>query len=194
MADQGALTLEVGAGPSVLRVAAPYASPLSSQIGSAPAIWVGSRYGLTNSFEVTASVFAETSVPFYVPATTIASDAGKLSGLLELRAQRYGLLSGIRYLRGNVWRLIIGAEVGGALSSYGSMHLIDVSNPSGGRDFGLTLADKTVTSLVLAPSVGVSWVGDKLSVTALPRLEAMVGGGTTWAITVPITVGWDWYL
>lgn len=193
-ADGGAVTLDVGAGASVLRVAAPYADTASAQVGSAPSIWVGGRYGLTNWLEVTATTFVETSVPFYVAGTTITSDAGKLSGTLEMRTRRYGLLGGIRLLYGNVWRLIVGMDAGWALSSYSSMRLINDSNPSGGRDYGLSLPDKNVNSLVLAPSAGVSWVGDKLSITVLPRFEALLGGGTTWAITVPVTIGWDFYL
>ena len=111
-ADQGAITLDAGAGASVLRVVAPYADTASSQIGSAPAIWIDGRYALTNFIELTTTVFMETSVPFYVPGTTITSDAGKLSGTLEMRARRYGLLGGVRLLRGNVWRFIVGADVG----------------------------------------------------------------------------------
>lgn len=193
-ADQGALTVDVGAGASVLRVVAPHADVISSQVGSVPAIWIDGRYGLSNSFELTVTCFTETSVPFYLAGTTITSDAGKLSGILEMRAQRYGLLGGVRYLHGNIWRLVVGAEIGAALSSYSSMHLIDDSNPSGGRDFGLALPDKTVTSFVLAPSVGLSWVGDKLSVTVLPRFEAVFAGNPSWAVTIPVTLGWDWYL
>jgi len=193
-ADQGAITLDAGAGASVLRVVAPYADTVSSQVGSAPAIWIDGRYALTNFIELTTTVFMETSVPFYVPGTTITSDAGKLSGTLEMRARRYGLLGGVRLLRGNVWRLIVGADVGWALSSYSSMRLINDSGPSGARDFGLALPDKSVNSQVLAPRLGLSWVGDKLSVTVLPRFEALLGGGTTWAVTIPVTLGWDWYL
>jgi len=111
-----------------------------------------------------------------------------------MRARRYGLLGGVRLLRGNVWRLIVGADVGWTLTSYNSMRLINDSSSSGARDFGLALPDKAVNSLVLAPSLGLSWVGDKLSVTVLPRFEALVGGGMTWAVTIPVTLGWDWYL
>ena len=194
LADQGALTLDAGAGASVLRVQAPYAESGAAQVGSAPAIWIDGRYALTNGFELVATAFTETSVPFYVSNSTINSDAGKLTGTLQMRARRLGLLGGVRMLRGNVWRFVVGADVGWALSSYSSMHLIDDADPSGARDFGLALADKSVNSLVLAPCAGVSWIGDKLSVTILPRFEALVGGGTTWAVTVPVTIGWDWYL
>ena len=193
LADHGALAVDAGVGVSVLRVLAPYADTAASQVGSAPAIWIDARYGLTNSIELTTTAFAETSVPYYVSGTTISSDAGKLSGTLQMRVQRYGLLAGARLLRGNVWRLIVGTDVGFALSTYSSLHLIDVadSNP---RDFGLALPNRTATSLVVAPSLGVSWVGDKVSVTVLPRFEALIGSNTTWAITVPVTIGWDWYL
>jgi len=193
-ADQGAITLDAGAGASVLRVVAPYADTVSSQVGSAPAIWIDGRYALTNSIELTATAFMEASVPFYVPGTTITSDAGKLSGTLEMRARRYGMMAGARLLHGNIWRLIVGGDVGWALSSYSSLRLIDQANPSGPRDFGLALPDKTASSLVLAPSAGISWVGDKLSVTVLPRFQALLGSSRTWAITVPVTIGWDWYL
>jgi hypothetical protein len=42
---------------------APYASATTSQVGSAPAVWIDGRYGLTNSIELTATLFAETRVP-----------------------------------------------------------------------------------------------------------------------------------
>jgi hypothetical protein len=131
LADRGALAMDAGVGASLVRVLAPYADTSASQVGSAPAIWIDGRYALTNSLELTTTAFAETSVPYYVSGTTISSDAGKLSGTLQMRVQRYGLLTGARLLRGNIWRLIIGAEAGIALSSYSSLHLIDVgdSNP-----------------------------------------------------------------
>jgi hypothetical protein len=56
------------------------------------------------------------------------------------------------------------------------------------------LANATATSMVLAPSLGISWVVDKLSVTILPRFEALIASKTTWGVTVPVTIGWDWYL
>jgi hypothetical protein len=193
LADRSAVTLDAGAGASVLRVVAPYADSRASQVGSAPAIWIDGRYGLTNSIELTATFFAETSVPFYVSDTTITSDAGKLTGTLQMRTRRYGLMAGARLLHGNVWRLILGGDVGWALSSYSSMHLI-VADQYGPRDSGLALADTTASSLVLAPSAGVSWVGDKLSITILPRFEVLLGSASTWAVAVPLTIGWDWYL
>jgi hypothetical protein len=193
-ADVGAIAVDAGAGASVVRVLAPYASATTAQVGSAPAVWIDGRYGLTNSIELTATLFAETSVPYYVEGTTIASDAGKLSGTLQLQARRYGVMAGVRLLHGNVWRLIVGADAGWALSSYSSMRLIDVADQSGPRDFGLVLPDTTTHSLILAPSVGASWVGDKISITVLPRFEALVGPKATWAISIPVTIGWDWYL
>src|SRR5713101_6266822 len=107
LADHGALAVDAGVGVSVLRVLAPYADSTASQVGSAPAIWIDGRYGLTNSIELTATFFAETSVPFYVSDTTITSDAGKLTGTLQMRTRRYGLMAGARLLHGNVWRLIL---------------------------------------------------------------------------------------
>ncbi len=193
LADQGAVAIDAGIGASLVRVPAPYADMATSQVGTAPAVWIDARYGLTNSIEFVGTAFAEPSVPYYVSGTTISSDAGKLSGTLQMHFQRYGLLAGLRLLNGNIWRLIVGADVGFALSACTSLHLIDVgdSNP---RDFGLNLPNTTSSSFVLAPSLGVSWVGDKLSVTILPRFEALIGSSATWAVTVPVTIGWDFYL
>jgi hypothetical protein len=193
-ADNGAFTVEAGGGVAVLRAPAPYADNSAAQVGTVPEILIGGRYALTNRFELSLAAFGEPSESFFVPGTTINSDAGKLSGTLQMNVQRYGILAGVRFLHGNVWRLIVGADAGWSLSMYSSMHLLDDSGASAGRDFGLNLPDKNINSLILAPSAGISWVGDKLSVTVLPRFEVLVGGTTTWAISIPITIGWDFYL
>jgi hypothetical protein len=193
-ADRGALTLEVGGGVTVLRAVAPSANNSASQVGTVPEILLGGRYAVTNSLELGATVFGAFSGTFFIPSTTITSDSVTLSGTLQTQVQRYGFLGGVRFLHGNVWRLMAGAEAGWALTMHSSMHLIADSGASAGRDFGLTLQDKSVNSLVLAPSMGVGWVGDKLSVTLLPRFEVLIGGGTTWAFSIPITAGWDFYL
>jgi hypothetical protein len=54
----------------------------------------------------------------------------------------------------NVWRLIASADVGWALSSYSSMHLLYVGNPTVPRDYGLALTDTSASSLVLSPRGG----------------------------------------
>src|SRR3954470_11704544 len=187
-ADRGAVSLDVGAGASVVSVDAPYSDTKASQAGSAPALWIGGRYAITNSVELTATAFAETSVPYYVSGTTITSDAGALSGTLQMRARRFGLLAGARFLHGNVWRLVLAADAGWALSSYNSLHLLYDADPAGPRDYGLKLSDATTNALVLAPGAGVSWVGDKLSITVLPRFEVLLGGPSNWALTIPLTV------
>jgi hypothetical protein len=194
LADQGAFSVDIGGGLSAVRVQAPYSTSGSSQVGTAPFIWLDGRYAFTNHFEIVGSAFFEANVPFYISNTTIPSDAGNLTGTLEMNARRFALLGGARFLHGNVWRFIVGADAGWAFSSYSSMHLIDDSNPSGPRDFGLVLADKSVSSLVLAPCAGIAWVGDKLSITLLPRFQVLIGDGTSWAVTVPLTIGWDFYL
>src|SRR5262249_855598 len=148
----------------------------------------------TNWIELTATAFFETTVPYYVPGTSITSDAGTVSGTLEMRARRFGLTAGAKFIRGNVWRLLAGADLGWALSSYSDLRPLDVWNPSGPRDYGLALPDTTASALILAPSLGVSWVGDKLSVTVLPRFQVLLGSTRSWAVTIPLTAGWDWYL
>jgi hypothetical protein len=75
LADRRALAVDAGVGVSVLRVLAPYADTAASQVGSAPAIWIDARYGLTNSIELTTTAFAEPSVPYYVSGTDLIHEA-----------------------------------------------------------------------------------------------------------------------
>ena len=190
-AEPGGLTLEVGGGAAVVRTPAPHSTG-ATQLGSAPTFWIGGRYAVSYQLELTLSVFYEITEPFYVAGTTVMNDTGSTSGTLAMRAKRFGALVGARLLRGNVWRLAVGGEVGWSQHSYSSLALFDNGSPP--RDYGLGLADTSKPSLALAPSAGIVWVGDKLSVSLVPRFELLLGSRATWAVTVPLTIGWDFFL
>jgi hypothetical protein len=190
-AEPDGLTLEVGGGAAFVRTPAPYSTG-AAQVGSAPTLWFGGRYGLSHQLELTLTAFYEITEPFYVSGTTVMTDAGNSTGTLAMRAKRFGALVGGRLLHGNVWRLAAGGELGWSQHSYASVALFDNGSPP--RDYGLGLADTSKPSFVLAPSAGVVWVGDKLSVSLVPRFELLLGSRATWALSVPLTIGWDFYL
>jgi len=190
-AEANSLTLEIGGGAALVRTPAPYSTG-ASQVGSAPAAWIGGRYGISHQLELTLSVFYEVTEPFYVSGTTVTNDAGSTTGTLAMRAKRFGALVGGRLLHGNVWRLAMGGELGWSQHSYSALALFDNGSPP--RDYGLGLADTSKPSFVLAPSAGIVWVGDKLSVSLVPRFELLLGSNVTWVVTVPLTIGWDFYL
>ncbi|RPH67393.1 MAG: hypothetical protein EHM78_21640, partial [Myxococcaceae bacterium] len=58
-ADRGALSLDFGAGATVLRIAAPYVTTPSTAWAISPAFNVGLRYALTNAVEFSVAGFYE---------------------------------------------------------------------------------------------------------------------------------------
>ena len=192
-ADRGALSIEAGGAVTVLRVAAPYST--GSVVGSVSSFDLGARYAVANSLELSTRIFYEPSAPFYVPGvTTTLGNSGSLSAGLITHVRTYGALLGARFLHGNVWRFIASAEAGIAQTSFSGQDLVDESNPNGIRSLSLHPSDASRTSLALAPGAGFEWVGDRLGISFVPRLELLLGSRSSWAITAPVTVSWDFYL
>jgi hypothetical protein len=75
-----------------------------------------------------------------------------------------------------------------------SVNLAGASFSGGSRSFGLQIPDASQDALVLAPTIGVRWSGDHLSFGVEPRVEFLVSSQTSWAVIVPLTVSWAWYL
>ena len=192
-ADRGAVSIEVGGAVKVVRVAAPYST--GSVVGPVSAFDLGARYAVANSLELSTRIFYEPSAPFYVHGvTTTLGSSGSLSAGLITHVRTYGALLGARVLHGNVWRFIAGAEAGIAQTSFSGQDLVDESNPNGIRSLALHPGDTTRTSFALAPGVGFEWVGDRLGISFVPRLELRLGSRSSWAIAAPLTVSWDFYL
>lgn len=193
-ADRGALTLELG--PAVSAVAAsPSQGTGSSTLGTGAGGTAGIRYAISNRFELAATGFWEAPADYFHSDVEMGSATGAVRGTLSERTQRYGALAGVRFVKGYVWRLHLGAEVGWAHESYTRRDLIDVSAPGNEHSLGLGLRDRVTDSLMLAPVTGVEWqFTDHWTVSVMPRLQFAVGGVNRLGLLVPVTVGYSWYL
>lgn len=193
-ADRGALTVDLG--PAVtLHDAAPSQGTGSTTVGTGGGAMLGLGYALSNALEVQGLAFWEAPADYFHSDVGFATATGEVQGTLSERVQRYGGLAGVHYVRGYVWRLHLGAEIGWSREIFTKRDLLDVSDPSNVHSFGLGLQDRTTDSLVLAPVVGVEWqFADHWSVSVMPRVELLVGGTNRVGLLVPVTIGHSWYL
>ncbi len=193
-ADRGALTVE--AAPAVTVVpSSPSQGNGSATMGSAAGGLVGIRYALRNDLELTATGFYEAPTSYYHSGVQFGTPAGSFTGTLSERTDRYGALVGVRFVRGLVWRLHVGAEIGWSHQRYWGRDLVDVSDPSNAHTFGLGLPDEATDALVIAPLAGIEWqITDRWSISATPRLELMVGGANRAALVVPVSLAYSWYV
>lgn len=192
-ADRGALTVEAAPALTVLP-SSPSQGSGSTTMGSAAGGLVGVRYGLRNDLELTGVVFYEAPATYFHSGVQLGTGSGSLNGTLTERTDRYGVLVGVRFVRGLAWRLHLGAEIGWSHQRYWERDLVDVSDPSNAHTFGLGLRDETSDALVLAPLAGIEWqITDHWTICATPRLELMVGGASRVALMLPVTVGYSWY-
>jgi hypothetical protein len=192
-ADRGALTLDVGPSLSLLN-ATPSEGAGSATLATGGGGTLGLRYALSNALELGALVVWEASADYFHTGVEIATPTGRPRGTLAERAQRYGALAGVHYVRGYVWRLHLGAELGWTRETFTRRDLLDVSDPRNAHSFGLGLRDETSNSLILAPVAGVEWqFADHWSVSVMPRVQFLVGGTTRVGLLVPATVGYSWF-
>ena len=195
-ADRGALTIEIGGGVGLVNVRAPYATGAPSQVGSSWTTSLGLRYAVTNNFEVGTALFYQPPTSFTHGNATVEapSAGGALPGTLSERTQQFGLLLRARVVKGYAWRVFAGADAGWAQRSFSKVDHFNVSDPSTGpRSYGLALADTSQSALVLAPSAGAEWTGDRFSIGIAPRVDVLVGSVRTWAVSLPLTISWAWY-
>lgn len=192
-ADRGALTLELG--PALTVVGAyPSQGSGSTTLGTGGGGTFGARYALANELEVAAAAFWERPADYFHSGVTLGSASGTVTGTLSERAQRYGVLAGVRFVRGYVWRLHLGADVGWAHETFTRRDLLDVSDAANAHSFGLGLRDEATDALVLAPVAGIEWqITDHWTVSAMPRFEIILGGPSRVALTLPLVVGYSWY-
>jgi len=194
-ADRGALTLEGAPTFTVLSMAPPLGTAgniTGTQVGGL----LGLRYALSNGLELTVTGAYEAPAHYYHDGTKVVTENGTFVGTLQSRVSAFGVTAGARYVRGFVWRFFVGGELGWSRRSFGTPDLIDVTDPQRPASFGLSLRDTIVTSLVAAPLVGFEWVAsDHLTISLAPRAQMFVGSsGTTFALLVPLTIGYSWYL
>jgi len=194
-AERGAVSVDVGWGVALNNVRAPYARGSPSQVGSSFVTSLGFRYALTNAFELGAAAFYEPPTTFTHTDAQVSSPGGLLPGTLSERTQQFGLLARARFVHGFIWRFVAGSDVGFAIRTFSNVEHYNVSDPSSGpRSYGLTLADTSQKALLLAPSAGIEWVGDHFTIGLVPRVEVLLGNTSTWALSLPLTLSWSWYL
>lgn len=193
-ADRGALTLDLGPSVSLLN-ATPSEGVGSATIATGGGGTIGVRYAFSNALEVGALAVWEAPADYFHTGVAIITPTGTPKGTLAERAQRYSALAGVHYVRGYVWRLHLGAELGWTRETFTRRDLLDVSDPANVHSFGLGLQDQTTDSLVVAPVAGVEWqFADHWSVSVMPRVQVLVGGSSRVGLLVPVTVGYSWFV
>jgi len=193
LGDRGAFSVDGGGVLSAARVP-PGVGNGDSVFGSVAGVTLGARYAFRNDLEVSANGVWFQEEPFYNDNTSVTTPDGVFVGQAQNRVGRLGATIGAHYVTGLVWRLRVGAEVGWSRLVFRHLHLVDVSDPTSPRSFGLRLGDRTVDGIVVAPVAGVEWIAtDHLSFAITPRIYFLLGEPTMTAFTVPITVSWSWY-
>lgn len=193
-ADRGALTLDLGPSLSLLN-ATPSEGAGSATLATGGGGTFGVRYALSNALELGALAVWEAPADYFHTGVAITTPTGTPKGTLAERAQRCGALAGVHYVRGYVWRLHLGAELGWIRETFTRRDLLDVSDQANVHSFGLGLPDQTTDSLVVAPVAGVEWqFADHWSVSVMPRVQFLVGGASRVGLLVPVTVGYSWFV
>jgi hypothetical protein len=195
-ADRGALSVDIGGGVSAASISGPYITepvPLLSTAGSG---WLGARYALSHSLELSASAFYEPPVLLTHRGVTVIHEEVAYPGALEHLLERQGLMAGGRVVLGMVWKLVAGLEVGWSRRSFSRLNHIDTRGPGPSYpSHGLSLDSVTVDNLLLSPHLGVEWAaGDKWSISLLPRAHILLGTEPTLAFTLPLVLSYSWYL
>jgi hypothetical protein len=200
MADRGALTGSIGAGPEIASVPAPYTltgSPAltSFQLGA----WAEARYAVQNWLEFGLGLLLEAPTTYWHSSVDVVTKSDTYSG--TLRSSMWGLSPhvGARLVFNHVWRPVVEVDAGLSARHWGGFQAI---NPDTRQDYllGDELLDFWSFQFLGAVGVGLEWAPwtpraiDHLSISLVPRLQLRLGGGpASWAVMVPITVGWSWY-
>ena len=188
-ADRGALTVEASSGVSIESVRLPPSLGSAAQVGASASVDLAGWYAVTNGLELGVRAFLEP------PSSWVhdGASSGQFNGSLTSTSSRFGAVAGARFVHGLIWQFTAGASAGFSQRFFSNLDLYDVSGASP-RSFGLQLANFSTTSTVVAPSLGLRWIGDHLSVGIEPRLELLFGPGVAWAVTIPLSLSWSVYL
>lgn len=191
-ADRGALTLEFGPALTLVR-SAPSVGTAPDLTGSMGGGQVGLRYGLRNDLELRATAYWDAPARFYHSGARVLAAGQSLPGTLAETAGRYGAMLGASVVGGYVWRYHLGLEVGWTRQRFSNRDLIDVSNPALPTSYGLGLVGLERNAFVVAPQAGLEWqFTDHWSVSAMPRIEMLLGGVGRLVFVVPVCLGYSW--
>jgi hypothetical protein len=194
-ADRGALSLDLGAGASALRIPAPYVVTPSSTWAIAPSVNVGLRYAWTNAVELTLGGFYD--LPVHCTHTNVSvqpPDSGPLPGTLTHDLARFGITVGLRYVTGTVVRPLIGLEGGWSHRAYSDVHHVN-TNVEPNQDYGLALSDFGTDNMLLQPVVGFEWAfADHASLSVLARVPILLGPEATFGFSATLVFSYSWFL
>src|SRR5271155_594152 len=113
-ADHGALSLDVGVGGAGLSLAAPYAPNGGNTFVVDFEAMVGLRYAVTNELEFTLAGYFEPQLPYSQEnaPVTLPPSMAPVFGTVAFSLSQFGVVAGVRYVRGSVWKLVVGLEGG----------------------------------------------------------------------------------
>jgi hypothetical protein len=176
-AEEGAVSVEGGAGGTALANPAPYAQGSPTLVGAAPSFRLGGRYAVRNWLEVGATGFFDLPTTYYHPNLSIVTANGTFSGAtIQEQLHREGGALELRVQRGLIFRVVAGLDVGWSHRAYTGITALGPNDHGDIIDFKLGLVDTTVDNVLVAPIVGLEWAaGDHWSVAVLPRAELLLG-------------------
>lgn len=194
-ADRCALTVEGAGSVSALRVAPSFGTG-AGVVGTVGGAELRVRYAVTNRLELQIGGLWHRPAEFVNTEVRAATAAGSVTGTLRQDVGRLGALAGVRYIAaGRVIRVPVGVDVGWVRTTVTRQDLLDQSDPGHPVSFGVRIDTARDDRLVVAPSAGIEWlVTDRFSISVVPRAELPLASSSFAAITIPIAVGWSWYL
>ena len=194
-ADRGALSLDLGGGATVLRIAAPYVTTPSTAWAISPAFNVGLRYALTNAVEFSVAGYYELPAHFAYPDVAVQPpDSEPLPGTLSHDLARFGVTAGLRYVFGTVLRPFVGLEGGWSHRAYSNVHHLN-TNVQPNQDYNLGLSDFGTDNLLVQPLVGLEWAfSDHASVSVIARVPILLGPEATVGVSASIVFSYSWFL
>ena len=190
LADHGALSLDMSVGGAGLSLAAPYAPNGGRMVAVDFEAMLGLRYALTNELEFTLAGYFEPELPYSadnVPVT-LPPSSNPVSGAVTFSLSQFGIVAGIRYVRGAVWKLVVGLEGGWNHRSYSGIQFAFASGQPDLPSFG-------TDNIVLQPLLGVEFAfADHWSVSLLSRFTVLIGPDATVGASLMLSISYSWFL
>jgi hypothetical protein len=189
MADRGALSLDISLGAAALSLPAPYASSGGNILAADFEAMLGLRYAVTNELEFTLAGYFEPNVSYTHNNVTLTQVAyGSTTGNLTHSLSTYGIVAGIRYVRGAVWKLVVGLEGGWNHRTYSGIQFVFAGNQA-------ALPGFPTDNIVLQPLLGVEWAfADHWSASLLPRFSFLIGPDSTVGASLMLGISYSWFL
>ena len=191
-AERGALSLDLSAGAAVLNLAAPYSSSSGTVLAPDFEAMLGLRYAVTNEFEFTLAGYFEPSLSYtHDDAFVLFPDSSTaLGGAVSHSLSTVGVVGGLRYVHGLVWKLVLGLEAGWNRRVYSN---ISFNNTSLNGNYPLDHFN--TDNIVLQPLIGVEWAfADHWSASLLPRFTVLIGPDATVGFSLMLSISYSWFL